>query len=52
MKKTKPALTTAQRKARQRAKMREWIQQQTDGKISTAEGYVMYLMQGKMEMTK
>lgn len=37
-------LTPSQRKARQRAKMREWIKKQTDGKVTTAEGFVMMLM--------
>ena len=34
----------ALRKARQRERMRAWLLKQTSGKITTAEGYVMYLM--------
>lgn len=45
---TKPApLSPSQRKARQRDKMRRWILKQTNGKVTTAEGYVMMLMSAK-----
>ncbi len=36
--------TPAERKAIQRDKIRAWILKQTNGKITTSDGYVMWLM--------
>ena len=37
----------AARKRKQREMIRAWVIQQTGGKITTAEGYVMALMKGE-----
>jgi len=49
--KTKP-LTPAQRKARQREQIRAWVIKQTNGEITTAEGYIMSLMKKERTQTK
>ena len=43
------AKTDAERKALQRDKIRAWIMYKTHGQITTAEGYVMWLMKKESE---
>ncbi len=45
-------LTSAQRKARQREQIRAWVIKQTNGEITTAEGYIMSLMKKERTQTK